>query len=194
MYHQATAVNDLLDAAERCFRRAGVRGTTIEEVATEAGVSRITVYRRVGTRDDLVRLVLLRSVDRMLDGLRPRLRATGDLGEALVQLVLRSLRAARGEDLQLLYASDEGSVAGRPLPGLSAALFGRYGTVVGELADTLPGRLAPGMTAAEAGEWVLRIVISLLTIESDLPPRELLASVRRLVLPALVADAQAVTT
>src|SRR3546814_9749490 len=43
----------LIDAAETCFTRFGVAKTTLEDIATEAGVSRATVYRYFeGGRDE----------------------------------------------------------------------------------------------------------------------------------------------
>lgn len=186
---QGSAGHPFLDAAEACFLRFGVARTTIEDIAAEAGVSRVTVYRHLGTRDDIVTAVLVRTADRMLERLRPRLLASPDLGTAIVELVLGSMRAARADDLALLYGSDEGRRLGQPTPGLAPVLFGRYGDVVAELDAAFPGQLAPDVSAAEAGEWVLRIAISFLTIETDRPPSETRLMLERLALPALVQPA-----
>ncbi|MGI5218574.1 TetR/AcrR family transcriptional regulator [Nocardia sp. CA-290969] len=59
----------ILDAARRQFERLGVKKTTIGDVAREAGVDRGTVYRRIGSRDDLVRAVSAREVRTLLDEL-----------------------------------------------------------------------------------------------------------------------------
>ncbi|WP_040697921.1 helix-turn-helix domain-containing protein, partial [Nocardia vinacea] len=52
----------ILDAALVQFSKVGVKKTTIEDVARQAGVDRVTVYRRVGSRDDLVQAVISREV------------------------------------------------------------------------------------------------------------------------------------
>ncbi|MGY1896986.1 helix-turn-helix domain-containing protein [Nocardia gipuzkoensis] len=40
------------------FEQVGVKAATIEEVARKAGVDRVTIYRHVGGRDDLVQAVI----------------------------------------------------------------------------------------------------------------------------------------
>ncbi|MFC4127741.1 TetR/AcrR family transcriptional regulator [Nocardia rhizosphaerae] len=60
----------ILDAALVQFERVGVRKTTVEDIAKSAEVDRATVYRRVGSRDDVVSAVFEREVRRLLDDLR----------------------------------------------------------------------------------------------------------------------------
>lgn len=154
----------ILDAAETCFGRHGVRRTTIEDIAAEAGVSRITVYRQVGSREEIVLRTLLRVTDRFLCRARPNLLACSDLAEALTQLVMTTLRAARRNDVLLLYASEEERAIGRPIPGAAVPLFALFGETVEQLEAELPGSIRAGLSPEQTGEWVLRIVISLLTI------------------------------
>src|SRR6478672_2222756 len=54
----------LLDAGEACIDRYGLAKTTVEDIATEAKVSRATIYRYFDNRDELVLAVVLRSLDR----------------------------------------------------------------------------------------------------------------------------------
>ncbi|MFJ2667557.1 TetR/AcrR family transcriptional regulator [Nocardia fluminea] len=56
----------ILDAALLQFEQFGVKKTTIEDIARRAGVDRVTVYRRLGSRDDVVRLVTAREVGNVL--------------------------------------------------------------------------------------------------------------------------------
>lgn len=44
----------VLKAAERCIKRHGIRKTTIEDIAVEAGMSRPSVYRYFADRDALL--------------------------------------------------------------------------------------------------------------------------------------------
>lgn len=178
----------ILDAAEDCFTTFGVRRTTVEDIATAAGVSRITVYRRIGNRDRIVLEVLLRIVDRYLARLRPRLLAQPTLGEAIVVLVRTTVRAARRDDLSLLFASEERGAAGAPLAGAMPPLAARFGAAVEEVAEHTSGRLADGVTPLDAGEWILRVIVSLATTEPARPrdAADTDAWVRRMVLPGLV--------
>jgi AcrR family transcriptional regulator len=185
---QVAIDHPIIDAAEGCFQRNGVRRTTVEDVAVAAGVARVTVYRQIGGRGDLVRLVLLRTVDRHLERLAPRLIEKADLGEALVELVMGTVGAARRDDLLLLYASEERGMLGGPVPGMMDPLFERFGAVVEELVSCMPGNLRSEVTSGEAGEWLLRVIISFLTIESSTTKsvEATYEMVGRLVMPALI--------
>jgi len=44
----------ILTAAERCIDRHGIRKTTIDDIASEVGLSRPSVYRYFVDRDDLL--------------------------------------------------------------------------------------------------------------------------------------------
>ncbi|WP_280397275.1 TetR/AcrR family transcriptional regulator [Nocardia carnea] len=83
----------ILDAARRQFERLGVKKTTIGDVAREAGVDRGTVYRRIGSRDDLVRAVTAREIRVLLDELHgiPARHATveGVVADLFVTVVTR---------------------------------------------------------------------------------------------------------
>ena len=179
----------ILDAAEDCFSLVGVRGTTIEDIAAAAGVSRITVYRRIGNRDRVVLSVLLRIVDRYLARLRPRLLAQPDLASAVVLLIRSTVSAARRDDLSLLFASEERGATGAPIPGAMPPLAERFGAAIAVAAERLPGELAAEVTPLEAGEWVLRVIVSLATTEpaAARSSSESDLLVRRLVLPGLLA-------
>ncbi|GAB4586517.1 TetR/AcrR family transcriptional regulator [Nocardia sp. IFM 10818] len=68
---KADAIEDrILDAALVQFEQVGVKKTTIEDIARKADVDRVTVYRRIGSRDDVVRAVTGREVGRLLDELK----------------------------------------------------------------------------------------------------------------------------
>lgn len=54
----------ILDAAREQFTAFGLRRSTIDDVAKRAGVSRVTVYRRLGNKDQLVQECLLREYRR----------------------------------------------------------------------------------------------------------------------------------
>lgn len=60
------SVESLLDAARTQFLRTGVRRTSGDDIAREAGVNRATLYRRVGTKDEIVRRTYLHETERVL--------------------------------------------------------------------------------------------------------------------------------
>ena len=56
----------LLDAAETCLQGKGLSGTTMEDIARHAGVSRATVYRYFASRESVVSGVIVRAAERYL--------------------------------------------------------------------------------------------------------------------------------
>ena len=57
----------ILDAAVACFAATGVRRTTMNAVADEAGVGVATVYRRYAQKEQLFQAVLVREVTQLID-------------------------------------------------------------------------------------------------------------------------------
>ena len=55
----------ILSAATRAFARAGFAATSLDDLATEAGVTRVILYRHFESKADLYRAVLRRARDRL---------------------------------------------------------------------------------------------------------------------------------
>lgn len=166
-----TSVDDargrLVDAAEACFTRFGVAKTTLEDIATKAGVSRATVYRYFeGGRDEIILGVVLREGREFLESLGRRVQREQTLGDAIVEGVLYTVAAVRKNDhLALLFAPD---VAGHTtsIAGASAALYELtqdFLRPIFEQARTA-GQLRDGIIAEDAAEFVLRMILSLLSV------------------------------
>jgi AcrR family transcriptional regulator len=147
----------LVDAAEAAFDRLGLRAT-IDDVAREANVSRATVYRHVRDRDELVLAVFARKADRLLARM-----ADAD-ATSLVDGVLFAVREVPSAPFLVEVVRD-------PPAGAWEVCVER---AQGHLGDD------PVMI-----EWVLRIVLSLLTIPVERTEAELRAFVER-VLPVPV--------
>ncbi len=61
------ATIEILDAALEVLQTLGIRKTTIEDIARHASVDRVTVYRRLGTKSDMVSAVLAREAYRVFE-------------------------------------------------------------------------------------------------------------------------------
>jgi AcrR family transcriptional regulator len=183
----------LLDGAERCFERYGVVKTTMDDIAAAAGVSRATVYRNAAGRDDLILGVLLRSADRFFERLGRRLdRGDQPIGDRLVDGVLYAVDQVRSDEhLALLFTPEAAGVTGR-LVGASEALFAQSTAYLEPLlvAAQQSGDLRADLEADALTEWLIRIILSLLTVHG--PRSRTRAQTRALLevymLPALVAD------
>jgi AcrR family transcriptional regulator len=85
----AAARERLIDATESCLTSLGIALTTITEVARRAGVSRTTLYKYVGSLDELIEGVLLREFDRFIAHLEPQLVALATPRDQLLELIWR---------------------------------------------------------------------------------------------------------
>jgi AcrR family transcriptional regulator len=59
-------VERILDAALEEFRKNGVRGTSLDAIAKRARTGRVTIYRRFGDKNGLVRALTLRESSRII--------------------------------------------------------------------------------------------------------------------------------
>lgn len=157
----------LIDAAETCFTRFGVAKTTLEDIATEAGVSRATVYRYFeGGRDEIILGVVLREGREFLAALGRRVQREETLGDAIVEGVLYTVAAVRkNEHLALLFAPE---VAGHTtsIAGASTALYELTQDFLRPIFEQAraAGQLRDGIIAEDAAEFVLRMILSLLSV------------------------------
>ena len=62
----ANTAERIAQAALEQFTEFGIHRTSIEDIARRAGVSRVTVYRNVGSKDEVIRLVMAREAQRAM--------------------------------------------------------------------------------------------------------------------------------
>lgn len=157
----------LIDAAEACFKRYGVVKTTVEDVASTAKVSRATVYRYFGDRDELILGVLLREAGRFLDRLAAEINREPSFDRAVVNGVLFTVDAVRAdENLALLFAPEAVGIT-TSIAGASEALFRLTAQFLRPFFESAreAGELRSDVDLDDAAEWTLRAVLSLLTVQ-----------------------------
>jgi AcrR family transcriptional regulator len=71
----AATREDVLEAA--MYRFLGGERIDVQAIAAELGLSRMTIYRWFGSRDDLIGAVLVRGADGLFDAARARASGTG---------------------------------------------------------------------------------------------------------------------
>lgn len=179
----------LLDAAEECFRQFGIAKTTVEDIAKQARVSRATIYRYFAGRDAVVSGVILRETERYLERVRPRVESQDDLGGVILEFVEVTLRAAvRDETVGLLFTSDDGLNSVGIIEGTSIALFELVSEFLRPMFESRSDEHHPGLSVEDASEWILRAILSLLTVKG--PKRRsgdgLDTYLRRFLLPAIL--------
>lgn len=179
----AAAQQRLVEATARCIVRDGIAATTVAAVASEAGVSRQTVYRYFKGRDEIV----LRTVRTTVDGLRAKIereiRALADPADMIVEALVVAMGELRSDPvLRTMFdpAELDPAIASRVTrrPGISWAR------------ETLAAAVAAAGWSdaeAEAGlELILRMVLSLIISPSpERSPDELRTFLYRHLVPGL---------
>jgi AcrR family transcriptional regulator len=94
---------EVLQAAQRVFEQHGYAGATIERIAAEAGVSRVTLHRRGLTKDTLLGELVASATEDYRRAMWPALTGQGTGAERLAQ-ALEALCGAAEEHMALLVA------------------------------------------------------------------------------------------
>ena len=180
------------------MRSYGVLKTTVEDVARAAEVSRATVYRYFGDRDELILGVLRREADRFLKRLAAKIDRARRFEEALVTGVLFTVDTVRSDQtLALLFAPETVGIT-TSVAGASELLFELTSEFLRPRFSLArrAGNLRNDIDLDEAAEWTLRAILSLLSVRPPAPRTE--ADSRRFLstflVPALAAPATPTAT
>lgn len=132
----------ILSAATRAFGRAGYTATNLDDVAAEAGITRVILYRHFDSKADMYRAVLDRACHRLAQKV-----GTDDFGEAAIPALVRAA-ADDPDGFRLLFRH----AAREPE-------FRDYvDTLTGAAADTAQRNLAPLIPDGPWAGWAAHLV------------------------------------
>jgi AcrR family transcriptional regulator len=103
----------ILAAAERCIARHGIRKTTMDDIASEAGLSRPSVYRYFTDRDDLLIELITRHTRALLDRAHKSISRQSNLPDQIVESVLYTAEHGRRDPLTRHILDPDGTSLGR---------------------------------------------------------------------------------
>jgi len=101
----------ILDAARRCVDRWGMNKLTIDDVATEANVSRATLYRIFpGGKDVMFDALRVRELSDFFAGMRASIEPVESLLDFAVKASVYALREMRNDEhLAMMLSTEEGT-------------------------------------------------------------------------------------
>ncbi len=175
------AVAKILDAADRAFVELGVSAAGMAEIAEYAGCSRGTLYRYFESRHRLHVAYVNRAAVRIVESVRAGIAGIDDPRRRLVESILRSVREVR---------RNPGTAAWFE-PGVAelAARMSRSSELVETLTAAFVSELQGGRAGDRdgrlAGRWLVRVIVSLLSMPGRSAAEER-ALVERFVVPGLV--------
>jgi AcrR family transcriptional regulator len=175
----------LLDAARRCFERFGVEKTTITDIATEAGVTRRTVYRYFDKSDDLLRAAFALAAGGIVERMLTHARRRRAPGERIIEAMLFLLREIPADPRlgPLFNQGRNGERAGRSMSSVVTMEVSHSALrAVNEDWSPLTAR-----EVDELAELILRLLQSFLTDPGARPrtESEIRAFLKRWLLPAI---------
>lgn len=177
----------MLDAAKRCCERWGVQKVTIDDIATDAGVSRATLYRLFpGGKDVLFDALRLRELEDFFTRMSADIDGHADLETLLVRMVVAATRELRDDrHLALMLAAEPGET----LSQLTVAGIPRIVHVASQFLVPLVEQYLPRRQSVQIVEVLSRLVISYFLAPSDVVDFGDTASARHFVrtfLPAYI--------
>jgi AcrR family transcriptional regulator len=160
-----TARDRLLDATERCLRRSGLRRITMTDVAREAGLSRAWLYRQFPDKSSLVLATLARIDEQFWADAHARVAAARGFPARVAEAVAMSRAQKPGALLLELKAAEPEAFAEVMGTGLREMMPGMATFWHSYLEDAMGrGEIRPDIDVVRAGEWVMRMVLSLVTV------------------------------
>ena len=171
----------ILEVALAQFKLVGLRRTTVGDVARRAGVGRVTIYRRVGHKRELVVGVIQLEVSRLMESVREAIASLDSAQDRLVEAFVVGIGIVRSDPLlQRLLETEPEDL----LPYLTLD----FAPILAVARTFVASEVAPGCDADLVGEVLARLAQSLVLTPGKGPldsERGLREFARRYVAPLL---------
>ncbi|OBH56379.1 hypothetical protein A5685_08300 [Mycobacterium colombiense] len=114
----------ILAGAERCIERHGVRKTTMEDIASEVGMSRPGVYRYFSDRDDLLIELIIRHARMLRDRAHKVMSRQGGLQDQIVEgLLFAASESVRDPVLRYIVDPESSGLGQRVIESRNSELL-----------------------------------------------------------------------
>ena len=145
----------ILEAAEACFARFGITKTTLGDVASEAGVARVTVYRQFADKEALFAGTTARIIRRRWRDIADGVGDRDSLLEWVLAVLKENWRQLQDTEFDRMYrdagAYDEGMAFALTSEGLDCIIEPMERHVAGR---GLRRQLAAGVEPEDLAEWM----------------------------------------
>jgi AcrR family transcriptional regulator len=168
----------VLDAAADCYLRLGVAKTTAADIAAAAGISRATLYRRLGSQESIFLAVLERESEAMAAEVQAHLSGIDDPAERLVESMMFSIGQIRSRPVHAAIFTGE-SAAWAAWRAIRMEALRRIGAAAVRplLSDAMDSGALSDEDVAALIDWILRILLSYAAIPG--PAEMAPAAIRR---------------
>jgi AcrR family transcriptional regulator len=161
----ASTQDRVVAAALRCLAARGLRHTTVDDVAVEAGISRATLYRAFpGGRDTIVAAVVDAELESLAATIGRAVAPATNLRDALSGTINAAAVWLTANEAIATLMFDEPALL---LTHLEFEKMDRTLLVASSRLAPLLDRFVDQATAERVGEWVTRLIVSYLLFPSD---------------------------
>jgi len=183
----------ILDAALALAAASGLRHLTMDDVARRAGVGRMTVYRRFGSREALLDALAVREARRCLATIAQALDPAAPIDDRLAELFVATLGVIREHPLLARLARVEPEALLLELTRDDSAVFKLVlEFLVAEIAAAQAGGELPNGDPEPLAELALRLGASFVLMPASVLPLEdedaTRAAVRALLTPLVAPE------
>jgi AcrR family transcriptional regulator len=190
----ADARDRILAAAERCIDRHGIRKTTMDDIASEVGLSRPSVYRYFADRDDLLVELNSRHGRALLDRAHKSISWKSSLPDQVVESVLNIADHARRDPIMQHSLDPDGTSLGRRMitSGTAEMLRAEWWDPFLDAA-VANNELPPGLPRSDIHLWLGNVAKTVMRglEDGDGDVKRYRSILRRFVAPAFIsANAQ----
>ncbi|MBT0567253.1 TetR/AcrR family transcriptional regulator [Williamsia sp. CHRR-6] len=155
---------DLLDAALELFGDLGIERTTINDVARKAGVNRVTVYRRIGSKVELVAAVMAREAVRLFEAVAAAAKAQPTFSERLAHGFATTVESVRSNPVLVAMSQSGTDLVLGQLTTAGGEILGAAMMATQSMIDTAVEDQVPGVVPVlpYANELLVRVAHSIL--------------------------------
>lgn len=183
------SLDPFLDAASQSFALYGIAHSSVPDIARQMGVSRATVYRRIGTVESAVRLLIARELNMILTEAASRLSGRMAGPDEIIDVLVWIGEYARDHGVLQTVLRSDAEMIGPLLTHHFSAMVNRASESVRPLLSAamdsgLIARRDPAMIA----DWLARLLISIALAPPDVGLKQFFDQVAR---PVLVSPAKA---
>ncbi|WP_078326357.1 TetR/AcrR family transcriptional regulator [Mycobacteroides salmoniphilum] len=163
------ATSRLLDAAREEFVAHGIGRTAVGDIARRAGVSRPTLYRKCGDKEDIVAAVLVRETTEFFVRAQAVLTPLSNAEDRMVEAFVMGMREARDHPLVLALKEFDAESFSRNVFDMNAA---GYQGLLAVIAELLADDAYPAVAVKRALDLALRLTSTFLMNPSVLVPTD----------------------
>ncbi|MFA4083959.1 TetR/AcrR family transcriptional regulator [Mycobacteroides salmoniphilum] len=163
------ATSRLLDAAREEFVAHGIGRTAVGDIARRAGVSRPTLYRKCGDKEDIVAAVLVRETTEFFVRAQAVLTPLPNAEDRMVEAFVMGMREARDHPLVLALKEFDAESFSRNVFDMNAA---GYQGLLAVIAELLADDAYPAVAVKRALDLALRLTSTFLMHPSVLVPTD----------------------